>query len=78
MRVGAMVVGGACMVAGYFTAEVVFARLLGIAPTPAAAIGLAASEIPFNLVQVIAGIVIGGPVASRLQAMIRGGTMPRV
>lgn len=76
--VGAMIIGGAWMVAGYFTAEVVFARLLGIAPTPAAAIGLAASEVPFNIVQVIVGVVVGGPVASRLRPLVRGGSAPRV
>ena len=38
--VRAMAVGGACMVAGYFIAEVLFARVLGIAPTPGTALAL--------------------------------------
>jgi uncharacterized membrane protein len=74
---GAMVVGGACMVAGYFTAEVVFARLLGIAPTPLTAVGLAASELPFNIVQVIAGVIVGGPIASRLRPLAHGDSASR-
>lgn len=68
-RLGATVLGGAWMIAGYFTAEVLFARTLGIAPTPGAAVAAALTEVPFNLVQVTAGVVVAVLAASRLRAV---------
>lgn len=66
-RLAATVLGGAWMVAGYFTAEVLFAQPLGIAPTPGAAVGVALTEVPFNLIQVAAGVVVASLVAPRLR-----------
>jgi len=68
-RVGATALGGAWMVAGYFAAEVLFAQRLGIAPTPAAAVGAALTEVPFNLVQVAAGVIVAVIVAARLRGL---------
>ena len=68
-RVGATVLGGLWMVAGYFAAEVLFAQRLGIAPTPAAAVGAALTEVPFNLTQVAAGVIVSVLVASRLRGL---------
>lgn len=65
----ATVLGGAWMVAGYFAAEVLFARSLGIAPTPAAAVGAALTEVPFNVVQVAAGVVVAVLAAPRLRGL---------
>jgi len=68
-RLAATLVGGAWMIAGYFTVEVVFAQRLGIAPTPAAAIGAALTEVPFNAVQVISGVIVAVLVAPRLRGL---------
>lgn len=68
-RLGATVLAGAWMVAGYFTAQVLFARSLGIAPTPGGAVAAALTEVPFNLVQVTVGIVVAVLAASRLRAL---------
>jgi uncharacterized membrane protein len=68
-RLRATVAGGACMVAGYFLAEVIFARPLGIAPSPATAVAAAATEVPFNIVQVGVGVIIAVVVAARLRAI---------
>ncbi|HEV8353617.1 MAG TPA: ECF transporter S component [bacterium] len=68
-RLLAAVAGGAVMVAGYFLSEVVFAQRLGIAPTPAAAVGAALTEVPFNLVQVAVGILVAVPLAARLRGL---------
>ena len=65
-RLRATIIGGAWMVTGYFLSEVLFARVLGIAPTPAAAVGAALTEVPFNIVQVTVGVIISIPVALRL------------
>jgi uncharacterized membrane protein len=73
--VAAMIIGGASMIAGYFAAEVLFARTLGIAPVPAAAVGLALSEVPFNVVQVAAGVVVARLVTPRLWPLVRDGSM---
>lgn len=70
-RVRATVVGGAWMVLGYFVVEVVFARLLGIAPSSAAAVGAALTEMPFNVVQAVAGVVVSVLVAMRLHGAVR-------
>jgi len=68
-RVAATLVGGAWMVAGYFAAEVIFAQRLGIAPTPALAVGAALTEVPFNAVQVLSGMIVSVLVASRLRGL---------
>jgi len=68
-RLRATVAGGAWMVAGYFLAEVIFARPLGIAPTPATAVAAAVTEAPFNVVQVAVGVIIATVVAARLRAL---------
>lgn len=68
-RLRATVAGGAWMVAGYFLAEVIFARPLGIAPSPATAVAAAATEAPFNVVQVAVGAIIATVVAARLRAL---------
>ncbi|HXF81754.1 MAG TPA: ECF transporter S component [bacterium] len=68
-RLTATVAGGAWMVAGYFTAEVLFARTLGIAPTPGAAVGAALTEVPFNLVQVASGVIVAVLAAARLRGL---------
>lgn len=68
-RLRATVAGGVWMVAGYFFAEVIFARPLGIAPTPATAVAAAAMEAPFNVVQVAVGVIIATMVAARLRAL---------
>ena len=65
-RLRATIIGGAWMVAGYFLAETLFARVLGIAPTPATAVAAALTELPFNVVQVTAGIIVAVLVAVRL------------
>ncbi len=65
-RLRATVIGGTWMVTGYFLAETLFARVLGIAPTPATAVAAALTELPFNVVQVTAGIVVAVLVAVRL------------
>lgn len=65
-RLRATVIGGAAMVLGYFLAEVAFARALGIAPAPATAVGLALTEVPLNIVQVAAGVIVSVPLAGRL------------
>ncbi|MDQ7842840.1 MAG: ECF transporter S component [Armatimonadota bacterium] len=71
-RVGATLVGGAWMVAGYFAVEVIFARRLGIAPTPTLAVGAALTEVPFNVVQVLSGVIVSVLVASRLRSLAPG------
>lgn len=68
-RVRATVIGGVWMVAGYFGAEVLFARTLGIAPTPAAAVGAALTEVPFNIVQVTVGVIVSVLIAARLRSL---------
>lgn len=68
-RVRATILGGLWMVAGYFLAEVLFARTLGIAPTPGAAVAAAATEVPFNLVQVAVGVIVAALIAPRLRAL---------
>ncbi len=68
-RLRATIAGGAVMVAGYFLAEVAFARPLGIAPTPAAAVAAAATEMPFNVVQVACGVIVATLIAPRLRAL---------
>ena len=70
-NVRATISGGACMAVGYFAAETLFARFLGIAPTPAAAVGAALAELPFNIVQVAAGVVVAALVAVRLRGTVR-------
>lgn len=70
-RFRAAAAGGACMVLGYFGAEVLFARALGIAPTPTIAVGLALAEVPFNIVQAAAGAIVAVPVVLRLVAALR-------
>ena len=70
-NVRATISGGACMVVGYFAVETLFARFLGIAPTPAAAVGAALAELPFNIVQVAAGVVVAALVAVRLRGTVR-------
>ena len=67
----ATISGGVWMVLGYFLAETLFARFLGIAPTSAAAVGAALAELPFNIVQVVAGVVVAALVAVRLRGVAR-------
>jgi hypothetical protein len=57
------------MVGGYFLSEVLFAKTLGIAPTPGAAVGAALTEVPFNLVQVAAGVIVAVLVTARLRGV---------
>ncbi len=71
-RLRATVIGGAWMVTGYFLVEVLFARVLGIAPTPAAAVAAALTELPFNVVQVTAGVIVALLVAVRLVPLLAG------
>ncbi|HEY3248661.1 MAG TPA: ECF transporter S component [bacterium] len=68
-RIAAAVAGGAVMVGGYFLSEVLFAKTLGIAPTPGAAVGAALTEVPFNLVQVAAGVIVAVLVTARLRGV---------
>lgn len=68
-RLRATIAGGSWMVAGYFLAEVIFARPLGIAPTPLTAVAAAAAEVPFNIVQVAVGVIIATVVAARLRPL---------
>jgi uncharacterized membrane protein len=68
-RLRATVAGGIWMVAGYFLAEVIFARPLGIAPTPLTAVAAAATEVPFNIVQVAVGVIVATVVAARLRPL---------
>lgn len=68
-RLRATIAGGLWMVAGYFLAEVFFARPLGIAPTPATAVAAALTEVPYNFVQVAVGVIVSLLVASRLRAL---------
>lgn len=65
----ATILGGTWMVLGYFLAETLFARALGIAPT--AAVGSALTELPFNIGQVAAGVVVSILVGVRLRGMAR-------
>ncbi len=69
-RLRATVIGGAWMVVGYFLTEVLFARVLGIAPTPAAAVAAALTELPFNVVHVTAGVIVALLVAVRLVPLL--------
>lgn len=69
-RVRATIVGGVWMVLGYFLAEVAFARVLGIAPSPAAAVGAALTEAPFNAVQCAAGVIVSVLVGARLRGVV--------
>jgi uncharacterized membrane protein len=71
-RLRATIVGGVWMVLGYFLAEVVFARVLGIAPTPATAVAAALTEVPWNIVQAAVGVVVAVSVAGRLRSAITG------
>jgi len=57
------------MVAGYFASEVLFARILGIAATPATAVGAALTEVPFNIVQVTVGVIVSILIAARLRSL---------
>ncbi len=66
-RLRATIGGGAWMVAGYFLVEVLFARVLGIAPTPAAAVTAALTEAPFNIVQAASGVIVANLVGTRLR-----------
>lgn len=75
-RLRATAIGGAWMVAGYFSVEVLFARTLGIAPTPATAVAAALTEVPFNLVQVGSGVVVAVLVAARLRGLAPGRLAP--
>lgn len=75
-RLRATAIGGAWMVAGYFGVEVLFARTLGIAPTPATAVAAALTELPFNLVQVGSGVVVAVLVAARLRGLAPGRLSP--
>lgn len=52
VSIAAVVVGGAVMVAGYFTAETYF---LGLGPAAASA------EVPGNIFQVVGGLVVAVP-----------------
>lgn len=70
-RLRATIIGGAWIVLGYFLAEVVFARALGIAPTPATAVALALTELPFNVVQVAVGVAVAVPLSTRLNDLRR-------
>lgn len=68
-RLRATLTGGAIMVAGYFLAQTLFAGTLGIAPTSGTAATAALSELPFNVVQAVVGIVVALLVAPRLRVL---------
>jgi len=68
-RLRATAVGGVCMVLGYFLSQMLFFRVLQFATTQAAALTAAFTEMPFNVVQVLVGIVVGIPIASRLAGL---------
>ncbi|MGQ0570357.1 MAG: ECF transporter S component [Armatimonadota bacterium] len=70
-RLRATIIGGACMVLGYFGAEVLFAGVLGLAPTRTAAVAVALTEVPFNIVQVAVGVAVAVPTSARLAAALR-------
>ncbi|HEV8340169.1 MAG TPA: ECF transporter S component [bacterium] len=65
-RLRATAVGGVWMILGYFLSQVFFFQVLQFAATQTAALTAAFTEMPFNVVQVAVGIVVGVPVASRL------------
>jgi uncharacterized membrane protein len=71
-RLRATIIGGGLMVAGYFLSQVLFFRVLGFAASPAAAIGAALTELPFNIVQVAVGVIVSVPVAARLVGLAAG------
>lgn len=68
-RLRATAVGGGWMILGYFLSQVLFFRVLQFADTQAAALVAAFTELPFNVVQVLVGIVVGVPIASRLAGL---------
>jgi uncharacterized membrane protein len=68
-RLRATIAGGLWMVAGYFLAEVLLARPLGIAPTPLTAVAAAGAEVPFNITQVAVGVIVATVVAARLRPL---------
>lgn len=70
-RLRATGIGGAWIILGYFLSQVLFFRVLQFATTQAAALTAAFTEMPFNVVQVVVGIVVGVPIASRLSRAIR-------
>lgn len=70
-NIRATISGGVWMVLGYFLAETLFARVLGIAPTPSTAVAAALTEFPFNIVQVAAGVVVSVLVGVRLRSLAR-------
>lgn len=65
-RLRATLLGGALMVAGYFLAQTLFAKTLGIAPTSGTAATAAIAEIPFNIVQVAVGVIVALLVTARV------------
>jgi uncharacterized membrane protein len=69
-RLRATLIGGAVMIVGYFLAQTLFAGTLGIAPTSGTAAGAALTEAPFNVVQVVVGLIVAIPVAARLRAAV--------
>jgi len=71
-RLRATIIGGALMVAGYFLSQVLFFRVLGFAASPAAAVGAALTELPFNIVQVAVGVIVAVPLAARLVGLAAG------
>lgn len=71
-RVRATILGGALMVTGYFLAQTFFARTLGIAPTSGTAVTAALAEVPFNIVQVAAGVIVALLVTARIPRSLTG------
>ena len=65
-RVRAMLTGGVLMVTGYFLAQTFFAQTLGIAPSSGTAVTAALAEVPFNIVQVAAGVIVSLLVTARI------------
>ncbi len=65
-RLRAALVGGALMVSGYFLSQTLFAGTLGIAPSSGTAVTAALAEVPFNVVQVAAGVIVALLVTGRV------------
>lgn len=68
----ATVIGGSIMITGYYIYEVTLLTL-GIIPleVSGAAYLVALVEVPFNVMQVLVGVLIGIPIAKKLRATIK-------
>jgi len=73
------VLGSIAMVLGYFLTNWVFIGLVfGASSDAAKAVGLtfALGELPFDIIQVVAGGIIGIPVTRKLRAAVPVGLLP--